>query len=119
MMSESMIKVEIDTAIGAAYLQLSNKPVRRTEEFSEDVNVDLDEHGMVVGIELLDTSVPIPLDDLTTRYHVNAATLALLLASLQPESSAAVARSSVSGSSPTQRPSSSYRTIEPRTVATA
>jgi hypothetical protein len=55
-----------------------------TEEYSEDINVDLDALGMVVGIERLDTSVSIPLDALRARYHIQASTLARLVTSLQP-----------------------------------
>lgn len=81
-MAEATITVEVDTEIGAAYIQLSDAEVARTEEYSEDINVDLDELGVVVGIELLDTLVTVPLDDLTVRYHIQSRALARLIASI-------------------------------------
>ena len=110
-MSSPMIKVEIDTAIGAAYIQLSDAAVGRTEEFSEDINVDLDAHGMVVGIELLDTSVPVPLDQLSVRYHIKSSTIAHLLASLQSSSPAVM-----SSAAQSLDQAGTYRAIEPRKV---
>ncbi|MGI9000033.1 MAG: DUF2283 domain-containing protein [Pseudonocardia sp.] len=106
-----MIKVEVDTVIGAAYIQLSDTAVSRTEEYSEDINVDLDAHGMVVGIELLDTSMSVPLDELVVRYHIKSSTMTHLLASLQSASSAVM-------SSAAQLPGSTrtYRAIGPREV---
>jgi uncharacterized protein YuzE len=80
---------------------------------SEDINIDLDALGMVVGIELLDTSVSIPLDALRARYHIQASTLARLVASLQLVSNAAVTVSAAT----TEGPSVGYRAIGPRRVA--
>jgi len=106
-----MIKVEVDTAIGAAYIQLSDAAVSRTEEYSEDINVDLDDHGIVVGIELLDTAVSVPLDALAARYHIKGSTMVHLLASLQPASLAVM-----SSAARLPDPTRTYRAIGPREV---
>jgi uncharacterized protein YuzE len=100
-MTEPTITVEVDTEIGAAYVGFSDARVARTEEYSEDINVDLDALGVVVGIELLDTSVVVPLDDLVAKYHITTTTLARLLASLkfQPTPSTVM-----SGSGSSSRP---------------
>ncbi len=110
---ESTIKVEVDTEIGAAYVQLSTKPVAHTVEYSQGINVDLDEHGMVVGVELLDLSVPIPLDDLVRRYHIKTDTLSRLLASIKMQ--APTPRAIVTSGSATHHPT--YGAIEPKEVA--
>ncbi len=82
MTAEPVISVDIDQDAGAAYVQLSVGQVARTVEFSEDLNIDLDQHGVVVGIELLDLGRAIPLDDIAERYHIHTEALGTLLASL-------------------------------------
>lgn len=92
-MAEPTVTVEVDTEIGAAYVHLSDAPVARTEEYSDEIAVDLDSFGVIVGIELLDTSVTVPLDELAERYHFQTRALTRLLLSLkvQPAPSATVA----------------------------
>ena len=80
--AEPVVSVEIDQDAGAAYVQLSVGPVARTVEFNEDLNIELDRHGVVVGIELLDLGRTIPLDDIAERYHIRTEALRTLLASL-------------------------------------
>ncbi|MDQ2706450.1 MAG: DUF2283 domain-containing protein [Actinomycetota bacterium] len=106
--------MEIDTEIGAAYVQLSQATVARTEEYSEEINVDLDGLGMVVGIELLDTAVPVPLDELAVKYHIKTTTLARLLAAIQPATAPAVVSVSAVGSP--EIPLGEYQTIAPKPV---
>lgn len=38
----------------AAYAQVSDKPIKRTEELAEEIMIDYDADGKVVGVELLD-----------------------------------------------------------------
>jgi uncharacterized protein YuzE len=80
--AEPVVSMEIDQDVGAAYVRLSVGHVARTVEFSEDLNIDLDRHGVVVGIELLDLGTAIPLDDIAERYHIRTEALRTLLASL-------------------------------------
>ena len=47
------ITVDIDHDADAAYIVLSSAPVARTLEASPVIQVDLDQAGAVVGIELL------------------------------------------------------------------
>jgi len=76
----AMITVEPEYDL--AYLQLATRPVARTEELAEGVNVDLDEMGVLVGVELLSVSAvaarPEALDRLEQNYHVTTAQTALL-----------------------------------------
>ncbi|MGI9002157.1 MAG: DUF2283 domain-containing protein [Pseudonocardia sp.] len=76
---EPGVSVRIDAEADAAYLRLGHGRVARTVEFAEDIFVDLDEFGVVVGIELLDLETTLPLDGLAERFRVQAATLALLV----------------------------------------
>lgn len=66
------ISISIDTAADAAYIQLSHEPVARTVEFSDEVMIDLDEHDVVVGVELLDQATPVPFTELHTQFHVHS-----------------------------------------------
>lgn len=83
MPAEMAVSVKIDTEAGAAYLQLGRGQVARTVEFDEDVYVDLDQFGVVVGIELLDLDTPLPLDELGARFHINARALDVLVKAIQ------------------------------------
>lgn len=78
MTAGTAVSVKIDTEAGAAYLRLGRGQVARTVEFTEDVYVDLDQFGVVVGIELLDLDTPLPLDKLAARFHTNAGALDVL-----------------------------------------
>lgn len=69
-MSEQGIKLEIDLTSDAAYVELSNRPVARTVEHSPGVNVDLDDLGMVVGVEIIDLGREWPLADVVEHFHV-------------------------------------------------
>lgn len=47
------MKVSFDRKADASYIKLSNKGIAKTATVSDYCNVDLDEEGRVVGIELL------------------------------------------------------------------
>lgn len=47
------MKLTVDTQADAAYLELSDEPVESTCQVSEEVLVDLDADGLVVGVEVL------------------------------------------------------------------
>jgi uncharacterized protein YuzE len=83
MTAETVVSVKIDTEVGAAYLRLGRSQVARTVEFDEDIYVDLDQFGVVVGIELLDLDTSQPLDELGTRFHINASALDVLVRAIQ------------------------------------
>lgn len=68
--AEPVISVEIDQDASAAYVRLSAGHVARTIEFSEKLIIDLDEHDVVVGIELLGLATAVPLDDIAEQYHI-------------------------------------------------
>jgi uncharacterized protein YuzE len=48
--------VTYDKVADALYMKLSNGKVSKTLEINESLNVDIDEHGQTVGIEVLDVS---------------------------------------------------------------
>jgi uncharacterized protein YuzE len=69
-----------DLATGALYLRLAEGQAARTAEISDDVNVDLDGHGRVLGIELLAPGQPWPLLRIFRDYPVAEADQYALIA---------------------------------------
>jgi len=57
-----------DLSAGALYLRLAEGKVSRTAEISDDVNVDLDWRGEVVGIEVLAPGTLWPLAAVIRRF---------------------------------------------------
>jgi uncharacterized protein YuzE len=70
--------VPVDTALNAAYIQLSESGVASTVELNDEINIDLDEFGVAVGIEVLDERAPLPFTDLVDRFHVHSEVVELL-----------------------------------------
>lgn len=47
------MKIEYDSYAKALYIRLQERKVNRTLEINEDLNLDLDEKGNLIGIEIL------------------------------------------------------------------
>jgi len=47
------MRIEYDNDVDALYIRIQDKEVFRTQEIEEGVNVDLDEKGAVVGLEII------------------------------------------------------------------
>ena len=50
------MRVRIDRAADAIYLNLTDRPVIESEEIADGIIVDYDDAGRIVGIEILDAS---------------------------------------------------------------
>ena len=50
------MKIEYDNEIDALYIRLQEKYVDRTVEIEEGLNVDFDESGKMIGLEVLDAT---------------------------------------------------------------
>jgi YD repeat-containing protein len=59
--------LEYDPTADAAYVELSGRPVDRTDELDQDRMVDYDADGRVVGYEFLNVSRGVELRDLPHR----------------------------------------------------
>lgn len=66
------VQVKIDREADAAYICLSNKPVVRTVEVTDEVLIDLDEFNVAVGIEVLELGAKIPFGRLHTEFHIHS-----------------------------------------------
>ncbi len=58
------MKIEYDREVDALYIRLQEKYVARTLEIEEGLNLDLDEDGKLIGLEVLDATERYPLADI-------------------------------------------------------
>ncbi|MGW4365375.1 DUF2283 domain-containing protein [Nocardia takedensis] len=66
------VKVTVDYNAGAAYIELSDNPVAETIEVTPDIQVDVDELGVAVGVELLSLTANIPITEMAKRFHFHS-----------------------------------------------
>ena len=50
------MRVRIDQAADAVYLNLTDRPIEGSEEVADGIVVDYDAQGRIVGVEILDAS---------------------------------------------------------------
>jgi uncharacterized protein YuzE len=50
------MKIEYDNQVDAIYIRLQEKYVARTVEIEDGLNIDLDEDGKLIGLEVLDAT---------------------------------------------------------------
>ncbi|MFD3507620.1 DUF2283 domain-containing protein [Nocardia sp. NPDC058666] len=77
-MTTRPVGLHIDQNVGAAYIQINDKPVARTVEVTADVLVDLDALDMVVGVEILNLTSEIPIGQIERQFHIHSDAVALL-----------------------------------------
>jgi len=58
------MKIEYDREVDALYIRLQEKYVGRTVELEEGLNLDLDENGKLIGLEVLDATERYSLADI-------------------------------------------------------
>jgi uncharacterized protein YuzE len=58
------MKIEYDNQADAIYIRLQEKQVTRTVEVEDGLNIDLDENGKLIGLEVLDATERYTLTDL-------------------------------------------------------
>jgi uncharacterized protein YuzE len=64
------MQLTYDEVADAVYVYFNHHEVDRTEELSDDVIVDYDAQGEPIGVEFLDVSEGIDLDDVPHRDQV-------------------------------------------------
>ena len=50
------MKIEYDKEVDALYIRIQEKEVARTQEVSDGVNLDFDEQGRLIGLEIVGAS---------------------------------------------------------------
>jgi uncharacterized protein YuzE len=58
------MKIEYDREVDALYVRLQEKYVAKTVEVDEGVNIDFDEGGKLIGLEILDATERYALTDI-------------------------------------------------------
>lgn len=58
------MKIEYDREVDALYIRLQEKIVNRTTEIGEGLNLDFDENGKLIGLEVLGASKRYTLADI-------------------------------------------------------
>jgi len=58
------MKIEYDNKVDAIYIRLQEKYVTCTVEIEDGLNIDLDENGKLIGLEVLDATTRYALTDL-------------------------------------------------------
>ena len=63
--------VKVDRRAGAAYIQVGHGDIYRTHSINEDINIDLDRYGQIIGIEYLSLSASFPTSEgLSKSLHL-------------------------------------------------
>ena len=47
------MRIEYDKEVDALYIRIQEKKVARTRELEEGINLDLDEEGKIIGLEII------------------------------------------------------------------
>ena len=50
------MRVRVDSGADAVYLNLTDRPIKDSEEVADGIVVDYDAEGRIVGVEILDAS---------------------------------------------------------------
>ncbi len=58
------MKIEYDREVDALYIMIQEKTVAKTQEIEEGINIDLDEEGKLIGIEIIGAKERYPLKDI-------------------------------------------------------
>lgn len=66
------VRISVDVMANGASVELSDCAVATTSQVNEQVLVDLDERGDVVGIEVLRIDADLPFELLKDRYRVDS-----------------------------------------------
>lgn len=60
--------IEFDTEIDSYYIYVTDEPVYKTKSISQYINLDIDEEGFIVGVEVLDLGVKLPFLKFSQEY---------------------------------------------------
>jgi len=74
------MKIEYDKDVDALYVRLQEKYVARTIEIEEGLNLDIDDEGKLIGLEVLDATSRYSLSDI---FNISTENLILESATLE------------------------------------
>jgi uncharacterized protein YuzE len=64
------MRLDFDLNVGALYISLSDHDVARTRVVDDNTMVDLDAGGVAVGIEVIATAYPWPVEDVLRDFRM-------------------------------------------------
>jgi len=67
--------VRVDHAADAVYLNLTDRPIKDSEEVADGIVVDYDAEGRLVGIEILDASKRTDFPDALKQFSLEMPTV--------------------------------------------
>lgn len=103
-MRGSHLRVSVDHTADAAYVSILDTAIDRTEQFSENILVDLDNMNMVVGIEFLRLDATVDLDVLAKQYHLSSDVESTIRSGMSSRSSFSADASSAYWAAPVGNP---------------
>lgn len=65
------MRIEYDKEVDALYIRIQEKKVFETKEISDGVNIDLDETGKLIGLEIIGATEKYSLSDIFNFSSVN------------------------------------------------
>jgi len=74
------MKIEYDKEVDALYVRLQEQFVARTIEFEDGLNLDIDDEGKLIGLEVLDATRKYSLSDI---FNISTENLVLDKESLE------------------------------------
>lgn len=63
--------IEFDSEIDSYYIYVTEGHVYKTKSITPYINIDLDEEGFIVGIEVLDLGVRLPFQKFSQEYAMS------------------------------------------------
>jgi uncharacterized protein YuzE len=58
------MKIEYDKEVDALYIRIQEKKVSHTKEIEEGINLDIDEDGKIIGLEIIGATERYSLEDI-------------------------------------------------------
>ena len=58
------MKIEYDKEVDAVYIRIQEKKVASTREIEEGINIDFDDQGKVIGLEIIGATEKYSLEDI-------------------------------------------------------
>ena len=58
------MKIEYDKEVDALYIRIQTKKVSKTKEIEEGINIDFDNNGKIIGLEIIGVTDRYKLEDI-------------------------------------------------------
>ncbi len=69
------MRVRVDHGADAVYLNLTDRPIKESEEVADGIVVDYDAEGRIVGVEILDASKRTDDPDVLKQFNFDLPTV--------------------------------------------